>query len=191
MLVLHGLGDSLEGFTWLPEYLALPRLNYLLLNAPDRYYSGFAWYDLEQPELGVVRSRGLLTTLFAELEAQGWASERILMFGFSQGCLMSLDFAMRHDQRLLGVVGVSGYVFAPEKLGAEMHPCAREQAVLVTHGTYDELLPLERTRAQMAHLRSLGVNLEWHEFPKTHTMDPEHEVPLIRNWLAGRLATLK
>ena len=35
MIVLHGLGDSMEGYRWLPEALQLPWLNYLLVNAPD------------------------------------------------------------------------------------------------------------------------------------------------------------
>ena len=46
MIVLHGLGDSMEGYRWLPEAMQLPWLNYLLVNAPDPYYGGFAWYDI-------------------------------------------------------------------------------------------------------------------------------------------------
>ena len=37
MVVLHGLGDSMEGYRWLPSALRLPWLNYLLVNAPDEY----------------------------------------------------------------------------------------------------------------------------------------------------------
>ena len=47
MIVLHGLGDSLEGWLWLPAALQLPWLNFLLVNAPDRYYGGWSWYDIE------------------------------------------------------------------------------------------------------------------------------------------------
>lgn len=37
MVMLHGLGDSLEGYRWLPEVLNFPWLNYALVNAPDEY----------------------------------------------------------------------------------------------------------------------------------------------------------
>jgi len=47
MIVLHGLGDSMEGYRWLPEAMRLPWLSYLLVNAPDPYYTGFSWYDFE------------------------------------------------------------------------------------------------------------------------------------------------
>ena len=45
MVMLHGLGDSIEGYRWLPEAMALPWLNYLLVNAPDDYYGGYSWFD--------------------------------------------------------------------------------------------------------------------------------------------------
>lgn len=186
MIVLHGLGDSMEGFYWMPQLLALPRLNYLLVNAPNPYFMGKAWYDVDNPAPGVTQGRALLGQLFAELAAAGWPSSDVVLFGFSQGCLMSIDFALRYDQPLAGIVGVSGYAFALDTLEAEMHPRARQQAWLITHGSDDELLPVQRTRAQMEQLKAAGVPIEWHEFPKTHTIDPETELSLIRDWIAAR-----
>ena len=46
MVMLHGLGDSLEGYRWFPGALNLPGLNYLLVNAPDDYYGGWSWFDI-------------------------------------------------------------------------------------------------------------------------------------------------
>ena len=46
MVMLHGLGDSIEGYRWLPEAMNLPWLNYLLVNAPYDYYGGYSWFDL-------------------------------------------------------------------------------------------------------------------------------------------------
>jgi len=37
MIVLHGLGDSMDGYRWLRRAMGLPGLNYLLVNAPDPY----------------------------------------------------------------------------------------------------------------------------------------------------------
>ena len=45
LLVMHGLGDSIEGYRWFPEAVRLPWMNYLLVNAPDPYYGGFSWFD--------------------------------------------------------------------------------------------------------------------------------------------------
>ena len=45
LIALHGLGDSMEGYRDVPHWLQVPWLNYLLVNAPDPYYTGFSWYD--------------------------------------------------------------------------------------------------------------------------------------------------
>ena len=42
MIILHGRGDSSEGFTGLPAFLNLDEMNYLLLDAPFEYFTGFA-----------------------------------------------------------------------------------------------------------------------------------------------------
>jgi len=186
VIVLHGLGDSLEGFQFLPELLALPGVNYLLLNAPLDYFMGFAWYDLEDPEPGILEGRAKLRDLMAELAAQGWDSRDLVLLGFSQGCLMAVDFGLRYEQPLAGIVGISGYAAFLDRLDSELHPQARRQRWLITHGDEDELLPIGRTRAQMRQLIAAGVPIEWHEFAKTHTLDPERELPLIRDWIAAR-----
>src|SRR5208282_4815082 len=57
MVMLHGLGDSIEGYRWWPEAMGLPWMNYLLVNAPDEYYGGHSWFDLADQMPGVQRSR--------------------------------------------------------------------------------------------------------------------------------------
>ncbi len=186
VVVLHGLGDSLEGFLWLPGALGLEGVNYLLVNAPRPYVIGYSWYDIENPASGVLHGRELLGRLFGELEQQGWRSGDLLLFGFSQGCLMSIDFALRHGKPLAGVVGISGYALLDEHTESEIHPQAREQAWLITHGHHDPLLPLHRTRGMMDQLEAWGIPIEWHDYPKEHTIDFEEELPLLRRWIAAR-----
>src|SRR5258708_5194230 len=73
MIMLHGLGDSIEGYRWLPQALNLPWLNYLLVNAPDEYYGGYAWYDFTSDIApGVERSGKLLLALLEAQVAKGF-----------------------------------------------------------------------------------------------------------------------
>ncbi len=184
MIVLHGLGDSMEGFRWLPGALGLPWLNYLLVNAPDDYFGGYSWYDLyEQPEPGIVRSRALLTELLRDLPRRGFRVGDTVMFGFSQGCLMTIEMGARHPERFAACVGISGYAHAPETLLRELSPVAREQRFLLTHGTRDPLLPIAMVRRQVETLRLGGLNIEWHEFEKEHTIAGEAESAVIRNFI--------
>jgi phospholipase/carboxylesterase len=184
--VLHGLGDSSAGYHWLPPALGLPWMNYLLVNAPDGYYGGYSWFDLYgDAETGVLRSRRLLEALLASEPPAGFPTEETVLLGFSQGCLMILETALRWPGRFAGVVGISGFLLDPARLVRELSAAARQQRVLVTHGTQDPLIPCATAREQVRLLTEAGVPIIWREFPKAHTIDESGELPLIRDFVVA------
>ena len=187
MVVLHGLGDSMEGYRWLPDALDLPWLNYLLVNAPDDYSGGFSWYDIyENPAPGVERSRSALFELLDAQREAGFPTDQIFQFGFSQGCLMTMEVAMRYPHRLAGCVGVSGYIHEPEQAITELSPVAKEQKILFTLGTYDPLIPAEKVKGQLNQLRQDGgLQIQSEELPKEHTITGEEELSLIRDFISA------
>ena len=184
MIVLHGLGDSMEGYRWLPKALELPWLSYLLANAPDSYFSGYSWYDFSgDVSAGVERSRELLFTMLDEQRKAGWPTEQTILFGFSQGGLMTIEIGLRYPQLLAGLISVSGYLDEPERLVRELSPVALQQRFLITHGTDDPLIPFTAVRQQITLLKSAGVQIEWHEFPKAHTIAGDNEIAVIRDFV--------
>ncbi len=188
LVMLHGLGDSIEGYRWLPDVMQWPWLNYALVNAPDEYHDGFSWYDFARDPLpGIARSRKLLAEVLDEFRARGFPTGQTTLGGFSQGCLMSLECGLRYPHRFAGIVGISGYVSDPDQLLAELSPVAKQQRVLVTHGTQDPLVPFARTRAQMLQLQAAGLQIQWHEVVKAHTIARE-EISLIRNFVKAGYA---
>ena len=87
MVMLHGLGDSIEGYRWLPQAMKLPWLNFLLVNAPDDYYEGYSWFDYpDNYAPAVLRCRKLLFDLLDDLRAKNFPADQIAFGGFSQGC---------------------------------------------------------------------------------------------------------
>jgi phospholipase/carboxylesterase len=69
------------------------------------------------------------------------------------------------------------------RLARELSPEAREQRFLITHGTEDPLLPIDRTRRQVELLKRAGLKIDWREFPKTHTIDGKAELPVLRDFI--------
>lgn len=186
LIMLHGLGDSVEGYRWMPEALDLPWLNYLLINAPDEYYGGYSWYDFAGDIVsGVTRSRDML---FSILDAQcnnGFPSAETVLGGFSQGCLMSIEVGLRYPHRLAGIIGISGYVCNPEKLVKELSPVAKDQRLLLTHGVMDPMIPFAVVRGQVEFLKSAGLDIEWHEFVKAHNIAGEAELKIVRDFICA------
>jgi phospholipase/carboxylesterase len=188
LIVLHGRGDSPSGFSWLPDALTFPQLDYLFLQAPDDYYGGYSWYDLPPHQLpGIIRSRRLLEEVLNELEKQGYLFKNMILFGFSQGCLMTLELGGRFRAKLGGYIGISGYVYDTKALIFESRTENKFGNWLITHGTSDEVLPVEHTRAQIAELKDAQFKIDYFEFQKNHTIDERVELPLLRNWIAERM----
>jgi len=184
MVVLHGLGDREAGYRWVPSVLKLPWMNYLLVNAPDPYFTGYAWYDFSgDAGAGIRRSRSLLFKLLDAWDRKGYTTAETTMFGFSQGCLMTWEAGFRYPRCFAGLVGISGYVHEPEVALRELSPAAREQRFLITHGTLDPLIPFADVREQVNVLKSEGLRVDWHEFVKAHTIQGEEEIDLIRSFV--------
>ena len=182
--MLHGLGDSVEGYRWLPQAMGLRWMNYLLVNAPDPYYGGYSWFDFAGDIVpGVRRSHDLLFKLIDAQCAEGFEPENTVLGGFSQGCLMSVEVGLRHPRRFAGIVGVSGYICEPERLVREMAPVATQQRVLMTHGVQDPMVPVAQVRPQIEVLRRAGLNIDFREFQKGHTIAGEEELDLIRSFV--------
>jgi phospholipase/carboxylesterase len=189
MIMLHGLGDSITGYLWLPDAMRLPWLNYCLVNAPDEYYGGYSWFDFAGDlEPGVRRSRELLFKVLDALRAKGFPTEQTTFGGFSQGSLMAIEVGCRYPHRFAGIVGISGYVCEPETLVKELSPVAKAQRFLLTHGTYDPLLPIAVTREQVKTLKAAGLNIEWREFRKEHTIAGEEELEVVRKFVQSGFA---
>lgn len=183
MIMLHGLGDSIDGYRWLPEAMGFSWMNYLLVNAPDEYYGGYSWFDFAGDIVpGVERSRKLLFELLDAQRAKGFPTHETTFGGFSQGCLMAIEVGLRYPHRFAGIVGISGPVCEPEKLVRELSPVARRQRLLVTHGTLDPMIRFGVVREQISMLKAAGLKIEWHEFAKAHTI-LERELELVRDFV--------
>ena len=185
MIVLHGLGDSMEGYQWFPDQMNLPWLNYVLVNAPDPYFTGFSWFDIQgDHEEGIARNRQLLFQAIENVcETEGIQSSHLFVFGFSQGCVMTIETGMRFPHPLAGLIGVSGFVHRPESLLAEAQPHAKTHPFLLTHGSFDAVIPHSPVEKQVDRLAEAGIRCQWKVFPKEHTIYGEVELQLYREFL--------
>jgi len=187
MIILHGRGDSAEGFRFFPEELGLDDMNYLLLNAPFEYFTGFSWYDLPPKQLpGIEYSRKILTEVLDTVFKDRYEPSQTILFGFSQGSLLTFEFGARYKEKLAGYIAVSGYIFDAPKLLIEMNPELKTAAWLCTHGYEDEVLPYNESRAQVEMLIDGGFEIDFRAYHKTHTVDMG-EFKEIKKWIVDRL----
>ena len=183
MIILHGRGDSSAGFTWLPPYLKMDDMNYLLLDAPYDYYGGRSWYDLPpNQEEGIIYSSKILTEILDEVFEERFDASQSFLFGFSQGSLLTFEFGARYHKTLAGYLAISGYIYEPKKLLKEMNSDVKNAKWLCTHGTQDTVLPYLKSKAEVKVLQDAGFNVEFKDYDKDHTL-VEEELGMIVGWM--------
>src|SRR6185503_4648933 len=99
---------------------------------------------------------------------------------------MTLEFGARYSRPLAGYIGISGYCYDVDAILREMNPAVNSGNWLITHGTEDNVLPVETTRSQIHSLIKAGFKIDYREYPKPHTIDPYRELADIRDWIRAR-----
>jgi phospholipase/carboxylesterase len=203
VIVLHGLGADGNDFVPVASELRLEPagpVRFVFPHAPvmpvtiNNGYRMRAWYDILGTELvrredegGLRSSLAAVDALIAREKGRGIAAGRIVLMGFSQGSAMALMTGLRHRERLGGVVGLSGYLPLAATTVAERSDANALTPVFMAHGSYDNVVPVERGRESCELLRKLGYDVSWHEYPMAHTVSME-EIADLDAWLLKVLA---
>jgi phospholipase/carboxylesterase len=203
LILLHGLGADGHDFEPLAHQLdlsALGAVRWIFPHAPVRPvtinggYRMRAWYDLlgtemmrREDEPGLRASLAQVLALVARERARGVPARRIVLAGFSQGCAMALLSALRCEERLAGVAGMSGYLPLASLTAAERHGANEDLPVFLAHGRFDPVVPMAAGSASRDLLKALGHEVEWHEYPIEHTVSVE-ELEALRQWVLKVLA---
>jgi phospholipase/carboxylesterase len=189
---MHGLGDDGRGWSEVVPSLGLPRhlaIRFLFPHAPvmpvtiNNGMQMRAWYDIRQANLndradidGVRRSQDFVNALLAREAQRGIAPRRTLLAGFSQGGAIALYAGLRFGQRLAGIVALSTYVVAADRLAAEASAANRDVPIFMAHGTHDPVVQFAWAERSREALQASGWNVEWHAYPMEHSAVPEEIV---------------
>jgi phospholipase/carboxylesterase len=200
---LHGLGADGHDFVPIVRELELPKtaaVRFVFPHAPVRPVTlngGLpmrAWYDIlslarsgKQDVVGLRESESRIRGLIAQERENGIARGRIVLAGFSQGGAVALQTALRHPERLAGLMALSTYLPLADTLGEEASPANRDLPILMCHGAYDSVLPLELGEWSRDRLLGLDYKVEWHRYPMAHEVCLE-EIERIGTWLTEVLA---
>ncbi|MDJ0826925.1 MAG: dienelactone hydrolase family protein, partial [Rhodobacter sp.] len=175
-------GNDLLG---LAEPLAphLPGTVFLAPNAPERCAGnpfGYQWFPIpwldgsseEEAERSMLRSAADLDAyLDAVLAEEGVTPAELILFGFSQGTMMSLHVAPRRPAAVAAIVGFSGRLLAPEALADEV---VVRPPVLLVHGDQDEMVPPQSLPDAGNALSTLGFEVYAHVMKGTgHGIAPD------------------
>jgi phospholipase/carboxylesterase len=189
---MHGLGDDGRGWSEVVPTLGLPKhlaIRFVFPHAPimpvtiNNGMRMRAWYDIRQANLneradvdGVRRSQAHVGALVAREASRGIVPGRMLLAGFSQGGAIALFAGLRLEARLAGVIALSAYLIAPERLADEASSANRDVPIFMAHGTHDQVIAFAWAEHSRDVLKAGGWPLEWHAYPMEHSAGVEEIV---------------
>ncbi|MER3423283.1 MAG: hypothetical protein C4293_08675, partial [Nitrospiraceae bacterium] len=117
---------------------------------------------------GLAEARARIIDLLAETERRlGVDPGDMVLGGFSQGAMLSLDVALRTDRPPAGLVLLSGTLVAKQEW-VPLMPKRRGLWVLQSHGRQDPLLPFSLAEHLRDLLMQAGLSVEWVGFRGAH-----------------------
>jgi len=183
MILLHGYGADGNDLIGLGHEMGrnLPDAAFVSPNAPHSMPAGFMggrqWFPLDshsEEELlkGVQSAQPILEAfILAEAVRTGLPLSSMALVGFSQGTMMALYTGLRLAAPLAAIVGFSGHLIGAERLPAEIKS---KPPVLLIHGQYDEVIPVQAIHHAHAALDAVGVPNQWQVRPGIgHGIDPQ------------------
>lgn len=192
LLLLHGYGSNEEDlFSFASE---LPEEYYVIsARAPfDMMYGSYAWYainfDADEnkfSDIGQARaSRDIIANFIDELVTEyPIDADNVTLIGFSQGCILSYAVALSYPEKVQRVVAMSGY-FNPEiAVDDYAENDLSKLRIFASHGSVDEVIPVEWARKSIPMLQVLGIDIVFKEYMVGHGVAPQNFFD-FKHWLS-------
>jgi phospholipase/carboxylesterase len=151
VILCHGYGGDGKDISILAGYWRtyLPDTIFICPNAPEKCaasISGFQWFDLMDKSPEQTLSKSLvaemkLNKLIDEVkEKNNLSADQIVIGGFSQGCMISLQTGIKRKDKINSIIGYSGRIIDTEHLGKNI---VSRPNIILMHGDIDQVVTID------------------------------------------------
>lgn len=195
LILLHGYGSNEQDlFSFADE---LPdELLIISARAPlSMGFGSYAWYTIhfentngkfsDIPE--ALKARDMIANFIDEVIANYEVdTKNIFLLGFSQGTILSYAVALTYPGKVQHIIALSGYIngeLIPKNLDKSKY---QNLDVYISHGTVDQVLPVDWGRKASPFLDSFEIKNTYQEYPVGHGVSPQNFFSL-KKWIEERL----
>ncbi|HEX4515479.1 MAG TPA: alpha/beta fold hydrolase [Polyangiaceae bacterium] len=194
VVLLHGFGAPGDDLVPLHRVMRLPRATRFAFPAAPLEtnmmpgYDSRAWWHIDMMRLQDAIARGDMRDLSTEVpegldEARAkmdafltqirkeLAPSKLVLGGFSQGSMLSVDVALRTSQSVDALVILSGTLLAQDEWVPKMS-ALRGKPIFQSHGTHDPILPYALAERLKTALVTAGADVTFVPFRGQHEIPP-------------------
>ena len=185
VIFLHGYGADGKDLIDLanPFSMAMPNATFISPDAPHPCTmspSGREWFPIDQIPTGAIKaSENLISLIQDEAKSLNLSFKDVILIGFSQGAMMSLQCLLINNQQFSAIIGYSGALreenveAAHNQIINGKHNFANTPVLLI-HGEKDEVVPFQSLISSKNLLNNIGFNIQTLSRPNLgHGIDPE------------------
>jgi len=193
LVLLHGYGSNEDDLFSFAEELPDTFL-IVSLQAPHAMGSGsFAWYsinfddkngkfsDLKQAKESIDQIAIFIDEIKIKYNTK---TNQTFLLGFSQGAILSYSLSLFYPNKVQHVIALSGYI------NTELIPATISKEIKTdyycSHGSVDQVLPVEWARKSKPFLDDLGFQNVYFEYPVGHGVAPQNFYS-FKTWIEERL----
>jgi phospholipase/carboxylesterase len=188
VVLLHGYGSRPDDLVPLAEILAARVDARFIVPAAPRPFrggdGGRVWFDQHLPDAQdqIRASRSEIDGVIETLQAQGIDSRHVIVAGFSQGAILSIEMALAGRHPLCGIAALSGRALGHP---AQNYRRLADLPIFASHGRNDTRVLFSRGQQFVKRARSSGADVRFEVFDGDHEI-PSPIVAALGDWLAAR-----
>ena len=168
IFILHGYGADSNDLFSIATYWQrfLPDAYFCVPNAPNSCQvnpAGFEWFDLMQTNNETIIKESLVSlkkledTINKKINDLKLEHQKLILVGFSQGTMMSVQYAIRQKKKIAGVLGYSGKIYDYELFNKEL---ISKPKMRFLHGNIDEIVPIEEMYKSVDFLKQKDFDVD-------------------------------
>ena len=193
LILLHGYGSNEQDLFSFAEELP-DNLLIVSAQAPlSMGFGGYAWYSINFDDKNgkfsdlkeAKESIDKIAIFIDEIkEKYNTNTERTFLLGFSQGAILSYSLSFFYPNKVQHVIALSGYInteLLPENISKEI-----TTDYYCSHGSVDQVLPVEWARKSKPFLDNLGLQNVYSEYNVGHGVAPQNFYS-FKSWIEARL----
>ena len=180
VILCHGYGGDGKDISILASYWKsyLPETIFICPDAPEKCAAsptGFQWFDLTDQTPEQILSKSLvaeikLNKLIDEIkEEYNLLANQIVISGFSQGCMISLQTGIKRKDKINSIIGYSGKIINLEHLSKNI---VSRPNIILMHGDIDQVVTIDGLLEAKDFFAKNDYKIETKIFKKC-----EHRIP--------------
>ena len=157
----------------------LPDAIFLCPNAPEVCAinpQGYQWFDLTSEKEEIILEKSLIaeeklnTFLNQVSDNLQLESSNLMLVGFSQGCMISIQVGLKRKKQINCLIGYSGKVINQKHLSENINS---KPKIFLMHGENDTIVPPTHLLEAKEYLKKCGINIKTKMFKNC-----EHKIPV-------------